>query len=222
MGEVLAIDIGGSKVKFRVPSDPERRAFPSGHTLTPKQMVDGVKAQLTGWKVDRITIGIPAPVRGHRPLHDPVNLGRGWVDFNYDHAFGCPVKMINDAAMQAVGSYNGGVMLFLGLGTGLGSALIAHHVIIPTELAHLPFKNGRTFEEYVGEAGLERTGKRKWRRHVEETCAILQRAFNPDYVVIGGGNVRLLKAPPQGCILGQNANAFAGGFRLWEPEWTHA
>jgi polyphosphate glucokinase len=185
-------------------------------------MVDGVRAQLKGWSVDRITIGIPAPVKGHRPVHDPVNLGKGWADFDYDDAFGLPVKMINDAAMQAVGSYTGGTMLFLGLGTGLGSAIIANNVVVPTELAHMPFKNGRTFEEYVGTAALEKSGKRKWRRHVQEACAILQHAFNPDATVIGGGNARLLKEAPAGCTLGDNSNAFLGGFRLWEPAWDRA
>jgi polyphosphate glucokinase len=222
MGEVLAIDIGGSKVKFRVPSDPDRRFFVSGRALTAQQMVDGVKAQLSGWKVDRITIGIPAPVKNHRPVHDPVNLGKGWTDFDYDDAFGMPVKMINDAAMQAVGGYVSGTMLFLGLGTGLGSALIANNVVIPTELAHLPYKNGRTFEQYLGTAALEKAGKRKWRRTVADVCEIFRHAFNPDSIVIGGGNARLLKELPEGCALGENSNAFVGGFRLWEPAWARA
>ena len=222
MGQVLAIDIGGSHVKVRVPNDPEKRAFDSGRSLTPQQMVDGVKAQLKGWTIDRITMGIPAPVRGHKPVHDPVNLGKGWVDFDYQEAFGCPVKMVNDAAMQAVGSYQGGTMLFLGFGTGLGSAIITNHVVLPAELAHLPYRKGKTFEDYLGERALERAGKKRWRKHVAATCELFDAIFNPDEIVLGGGNARLIKELPKRCRLGDNANAFLGGFRLWEPAWANA
>lgn len=220
--QVLAIDIGGTHVKIRVPSDPEKRAFESGPTLTPQGMVQGVLELSKGWSFDRISIGIPAPVIDNRPVHDPVNLGGGWVEFDYDRDFGRPVKLINDAAMQAVGSYDGGKMLFLGLGTGLGSCLIAGNVIIPTELAHLPYRKGQSFEDYVGLRGLDRLGKKSWRRHIDRVTAMLHAALMPDYVVLGGGNARLLKELPEGCRLGDNANAFLGGFRLWQPEWENA
>jgi len=220
--QVLAIDIGGTNVKVRVPSDPERRSFPSGPTLTPQAMVTGVLELTKDWTFDRVSIGIPAPVLDNRPLHDPMNLGEGWVEFDYDRDFARPVKLINDAAMQAVGSYDGGKMLFLGLGTGLGSCIIAGHVIIPTELAHLPYRKRGSFEHYVGLRGLERLGKRAWRRHVDRVTAMLHAALMPDYVVLGGGNARLMKELPEGCRLGENANAFLGGFRLWEPEWANA
>lgn len=220
--KVLAIDVGGTHVKMRVASDPEKREFESGPSLTPTAMVQGVLELTKDWSFDRVSIGIPAPVVGNRPAHDPVNLGPGWVDFDYDRDFKRPVKLLNDAAMQAVGSFEGGKMLFLGLGTGLGSCLIAGHVIIPTELAHLPYRKGRTFEDYVGLRGLKRLGKKAWRRHVERVCDMLRAALMPDYVVIGGGNARLLRTLPKACRLGDNANAFLGGFRLWEKEWANA
>lgn len=220
--QVLAIDIGGTNVKIRVPSAPERRTFPSGPHLTPQAMVQGVLEQAKEWSFDRVSIGIPAPVIANRPAHDPVNLGPGWTDFDFDKDLGRPVKLVNDAAMQAVGSYDGGKMLFLGLGTGLGSCLIAGHVIIPTELAHMPYRKGRTFEDYVGVRGQERLGKKAWRRHVAQVVGILRAALIPDYVVLGGGNVKELKVLPEGCRQGDNANAFIGGFRLWESEWANA
>lgn len=220
--QVLSIDIGGTGAKIRVPSDPERRVIPSGPAFTPQEMVKGVLELAKGWSFDRVSIGIPAPVIANRPAHEPANLGQGWVDFDYDRDFQRPVKLINDAAMQAVGSYDGGKMLFLGLGTGLGSCLIAGHVIIPTELAHLPYRKGRTFEDYLGLRGMERLGRKAWRRHVERVSGMLRAALLPDYVVFGGGNAKHLKDMPEGCRLGDNANAFLGGFRLWEPEWAKA
>ncbi|MCE9619568.1 MAG: ROK family protein [Planctomycetes bacterium] len=219
---ILSIDIGGTHVKIRVPTDPQKREFDSGPTLTPRMMVDGVKALAAGWHYDAVSIGIPAPIKANRPLHDPVNLGKGWTDFDYDNDFGLPVKILNDAAMQAVGSYNSGSMLFLGLGTGLGSCFIAGRQILPMELAHLPYKKGRSFEDYVGLRGLKRLGKKKWRTAVADVVHILSAALIPDEVVLGGGNSRNLKELPAGCRLGDNANAFEGGFRLWEKAWENS
>ncbi len=219
---VLAIDVGGTHVKIRVASDPEKREFPSGPSMTPQQMVQGVLKLAEGWSFDRVSIGIPAPVVKNRPIREPANLGTGWVDFDYDKDLARPVKLLNDAAMQAVGSYRTGRMLFLGLGTGLGSCFVAGRVILPMELAHLPYRKGRTFEDYVGRRGLERLGKKAWRRHVVCVVETLQAALLPDEVVIGGGNADRLKTPPAGCRLGDNANAFIGGFRLWDRDWEHA
>jgi polyphosphate glucokinase len=178
-------------------------------------MAAGVKQAVQGWKYDAVSIGYPGPVRDGRPASEPHNLAKGWVAFNYRAAFGLPVKIINDAAMQALGSYEGGRMLFLGLGTGLGSTLIADGVVMPMELGHLPYRKG-TFEDYVGIRGLERRGKKKWRGAVEDVVARLVAALEPDSVVLGGGNVKKLKALPPLCRAGVNANAFLGGFRLWE------
>lgn len=222
MKSTLAIDIGGTHVKIRIPSEPEKREFESGPTLTPKQMVDGVKKLSTGWKFDSITIGLPAPIRNNKPVKNPANLGPGWVDFNYDADFGVPVKIINDAAMQAVGSYKGGRMLFLGLGTGLGSCLIVDHSVVPLELAHMPYHKGKTFEDYVGLRGLKKLGKKRWRKQVSDVCDILYAALLPDEIVIGGGNVKNLKKLPDHCRAGDNANAFEGGFRLWQKDWASA
>jgi polyphosphate glucokinase len=213
-GKVLVVDVGGSHVKILATGQRESRKFVSGPDLTPRQMVAGVKQLARGWKYDVIAMGYPGPVRRGRPVADPHNLGRGWVRFDYRAAFGRPVRIINDAAMQAMGSYKGGRMLFLGLGTGLGSTLIADGVVMPLELGHLPYKKG-TFEDYVGQRGLDRRGKRKWRHHVADTVARLTAALEPDDVVLGGGNVRKLKDLPPGCRAGDNANAFVGGFRLW-------
>lgn len=220
MPRVLAIDIGGTHVKIRVKADPDKREFDSGRTLTPKDMVDGVKAAAKDWSFDCVSIGIPAPIVKGVPVKEPSNLGGGWTGFDYGSAFGVPTKIINDAAMQAVGSHVQGRMLFLGLGTGLGSCMIADRAILPLELAHMPYRKGRTFEDYVGLRGLKRMGKRRWRKHVDAVVGILRGALLPDDVVIGGGNVKQLKALPEGCRAGDNANAFIGGFRLWEPEWA--
>lgn len=222
MKSTLAIDIGGTHVKIRIPAEPEKREFDSGPTLTPKQMVDGVKKLSAGWKYDSITIGLPAPIRNNKPVKNPVNLGPGWFEFDYDADFGVPVKIINDAAMQAVGSYKGGRMLFLGLGTGLGSCLIVDHGVVPLELAHMPYRKGKTFEDFVGLRGLKKLGKKRWRKQVSDVCDILYAALLPDEIVIGGGNVKNLKELPTHCRAGDNANAFEGGFRLWQKDWASA
>jgi predicted NBD/HSP70 family sugar kinase len=184
--------------------------------MTPARMVRLVRAAVAGWDYAAVSIGYPGPVKNGKPVKEPVNLGRGWVRFDYAKAFGCPVKMINDAVMQALGSYKGGRMLFLGLGTGLGSTLIVDGVIAPMELAHLPYKRGRTYEEWVGKAGLDRVGKRRWRRHVEDVTSRLGAALEADDVVIGGGNAKLLRTLPPGVRCVDNGRAFVGGVRLWK------
>ena len=213
---ILIIDVGGTHVKVLATGQKKRVEIPSGPEMTPRQMVSAVRAATVGWEYDAISIGYPGPVIHNRPLCDPHNLGRGWVGFDFRKAFsGRPVKMINDAAMQALGSYRGKRMLFLGLGTGLGSALVVDGVLEPMELAHLPYKKNRSYEDYVGIAGLKRLGKRKWRRHVNDVVKLLRTALEADYVVLGGGNSkRLGKLPPE-TYLGDNANAFRGGVRLW-------
>jgi len=213
--KVLVIDIGGTHVKVLATGQDEPVKFVSGPKLTPAQMVAGVKKLGRGWKYQAISIGYPGLVLHGRVVAEPHNLGRGWVHFDYRAALGRPVKIINDAAMQALGSYKGGKMLFLGLGTGLGSALIVDGIVEPMELGHLPYRKG-TYEAYVGQRGLEQRGKKKWRRHVAEVVAGLIAALEPDDVVLGGGNVRKLKELPAGCRAGDNANAFVGGGRLWE------
>jgi polyphosphate glucokinase len=212
---VLVIDVGGTHVKALLSGQQEHRQFDSGSELIPARMVSGVKKITGDWRYETISIGYPGPVLNNRPIAEPWNLGRGWVGFNFQAAFGHPVKVINDAAMQALGSYQGGKMLFLGLGTGLGSTLIVDGIIEPMELGHLPYRK-HTYEDYVGQRGLERRGKRQWRRHVADVVAELTAALEPEDVVLGGGNVRLLDELPQGCRAGDNANAFTGGFRLWE------
>jgi polyphosphate glucokinase len=212
--KVLVIDVGGTHVKILATGQKLERRMESGPTLTARQMVSGVRAMAKGWKYDAVSIGFPGPVVRNRPVDEPYNLGKGWVDLDYDAALGCPVRIVNDAAMQALGSYDTGKMLFLGLGTGLGSTLIVDGVIVPMELAHLPYRKA-TFEDYVGKRGLDRYGKTKWRRHVEDVVARLVAAFEPDDVVLGGGNAANLAELPPRCRLGSNANAFTGGFRLW-------
>ncbi len=214
---VLAVDIGGSSVKILATGQKEPRKIPSGPKLTPKAMVAGIKKLATGWKYDAVSIGYPGMVIHGRPVAEPFNLGKGWVGFDYRAAFGKPVKLMNDAAMQALGSYKGGKMLFLGLGTGLGSTVIVDGVVEPMELAHLPYKKG-TYEDYVGRRGLEKRGKKKWRRDVEDIVARLTAALEPDDVVLGGGNAKKVKELPGKCRRGNNANAFLGGFRLWEDK----
>jgi polyphosphate glucokinase len=215
---VLAVDVGGSHVKALLEGETERRRFASGPDFTARQMVDGVLAAVEGWSFDRVSVGIPAPVRGNRPMAEPVNLGDGWVNFDYEAAFGVPTKVVNDAVMQAIGSYEGGRMLFLGLGTGLGSAVIAEGVVEPLELGHLPYRK-KTFEDYVSEPALRRDGKKKWRKTVFDVVARFAAALEPDYIVIGGGGAKELDELPPNCRRGDNRNAFAGGFRLWQPEW---
>lgn len=213
--KVLVVDVGGTHVKVLATGEEAHRKFDSGPDLTPDEMVSGVKKIADGWEYEAVSMGYPGPVmRGH-PVSDPVNLGKGWVDFDYEKAFGCPVRIMNDAAMQALGSYDGGKMLFLGLGTGLGTTLIIEGIVAPMELAHLPYKK-KTFEDYVGERALERRGKKKWRRDVEEVVSDLVDALLPEDVVLGGGNVKHLKELPEGCRRGDNHNAFIGGFRMWD------
>jgi polyphosphate glucokinase len=212
---VLVVDIGGTHVKLLATGQTEPRYFESGPLMTPEEMTDRVKQMAADWQYDVVSIGYPGVVLRGRPIAEPHNLGRGWVRFDYEAAFGRPVKIINDAAMQALGSYRGGKMLFLGLGTGLGSALIVDGLIEPLELGHLPYKRG-TYESYVGQLGLEKRGKAKWRRHVADVVGRLTAALQPDEVVLGGGNVRKLKELAPGWRVGDNANAFLGGFRLWE------
>ncbi len=213
---MLVIDVGGTHIK--VASDRRHAAvkIPSGPQMTARRMVAQVRQAIGNWTYDVVSIGYPGVVLHGRPVSEPRNLGSGWVSFNYERAFGCPVRIINDAAMQAWGSYRGGRMLFLGLGTGLGAALIVDGRLEAMELAHLPYRKGRTYEEYVGNAGLERLGKKKWRRHVVAVITMLRAAFNVDDVVIGGGNVELLHQLPRGVRRGRNANAFVGGVRLWQ------
>jgi len=220
--KVLAVDIGGTNLKVLASGETQKRAMASGATLTPRRMVAGVKRLARGWAWDVVSLGYPGPVLHNAPMCEPHNLAAGWVGFDYAAAFGKPVRVLNDAAMQALGSYEGGRMLFLGLGTGLGTALIVDGLVEPLELAHLPYKKGRTYEEFVGKRGLERLGKAKWRREVADVVERLRLAMQADYVVIGGGNAKKLKALPAGARLGDNANAFLGGFRMWEKPMTAA
>jgi polyphosphate glucokinase len=213
---VLVIDIGGTSVKVLATGRRQPRRFESGPTMTAEEMVDGVKPLVADWKYEVVSIGYPGVVLGGQPLHEPRNLGGGWVGYDFRKAFGRPVKIVNDAAMQALGSYEGGRMLFLGLGTGLGSAMIVDGIIEPMELAHLPYKKGRTYEDYVGQRGLKRLGKKRWARHVADVVEQFKTALGADYVILGGGNARKLGDLPPGARLGANAKAFVGGFRLWK------
>ena len=213
--KVLVVDVGGTHVKILATGQRNRRQFASGPTLTAEQMVSRVKALAGRWKYDLVSLGYPGPVLHGRPVAEPHNLGRGWVGFDYRAAFGRPIKIINDAAMQALGGYKGGKMLFLGLGTGLGTTLIVEGIVEPMELGHLPYRKG-TYEDYVGSRGLERHGKKKWRKYVADVVARLIAALEPEDVVLGGGNVHNLKELPPGCRIGDEANAFVGGFRLWQ------
>jgi polyphosphate glucokinase len=213
--KILVIDIGGSKVKALLQGQKTPQSFESGPTMTPAEMVKKVREITKDWKYDAISIGYPGPIKKHRCAMEPHNLAPGWVGFDFAGAFGRPVKMMNDAAMQALGSYRGGKMLFLGLGTGLGSAMVIDGIVAPMELSHLPYKRGE-FEDYVGIRALKRLGKKKWRKLVNDVIARLVAALLPDEVVIGGGNVHKLKTLPPGCRRGNNANAFRGGLRLWE------
>jgi polyphosphate glucokinase len=218
---ILVIDIGGTHVKILATGHQTRVKLPSGPNLTPARMVAAVKSATAGWKYDVVSIGYPGVVVQGRPITEPHHLSSGWVGFDFKKALRRPVKIVNDAAMQALGSYEGGRMLFLGLGTGLGSALIVDDRLEPMELAHLPYK-GRTYEDYVGLAALEREGKKNWRREVREVVAQLKCAVQADYVVVGGGNAKLLKKLPLGARLGNNANAFEGGYRLWSKAYGGA
>ncbi len=213
--KVLVVDVGGTHVKIVATGQQNHREFASGPTLTAKQMVSRAKALAEDWKYDVVSMGYPGPVLHGRPVAEPHNLGRGWVGFDYRAAFGCPIKIINDAAMQALGAYKGGKMLFLGLGTGLGSTLIVDGIVEPMELGHLPYRKA-TYEDYVGSRGLERYGKKKWRKYVADVVTRLIAALLPEDVVLGGGNVHNLKELPTGCRKGDEANAFVGGFCLWQ------
>jgi polyphosphate glucokinase len=212
---VLVVDVGGTHVKVHATGQKAPREFASGPTLTAEQMVDGVKTVAAEWAYDAVSIGYPGPVLHGRPIAEPRHLGPGWVGFDYRAAFACPVKVVNDAAMQALGSYCGGKLLFLGLGTGLGSTMIVDGVVEPMELGHLPYRDG-TFEQYVGLHGLQAHGLAQWRHDVEDVVARLIAALEPEDVVLGGGNVHQLETLPPGCRAGDNANAFVGGERLWK------
>ena len=215
--QILVIDVGGTHVKILSTNQKTAREFASGSTMTAKEMVAGVLKLAQGWRYDGVSIGYPGVVLHGRPVAEPYELGDGWVGFDFTGAFGCPVKLINDAAMQAMGSYEGGKMLFLGLGTGLGSTMIADGFVEPMELGHLAYKKS-TYEDYLGKRGVKRLGKKQWRKSVEKIVSRLMKALEPDYVVIGGGNSKKLKELPPNCRLGENANAFKGGFRMWGDE----
>src|SRR5216684_4497984 len=216
--KVLAIDVGGTHVKVLATGRRKPLEIPSGPKMTAKQMVRDVREGTTGWRYSVVSIGYPGPVLHGKPVSEPSNLGGGWVGFDFQKAFGCPVRVINDAAMQALGSYRGGRMLFLGLGTGLGSALIIDGVLEPMELAHLPYKHGKTFEDYVGAAALKRRGKKKWTKDLFDVIAQLKNALQVDYIVLGGGNSRKITTLPPNSYLGDNEKAREGGLRLWSME----
>lgn len=219
--KILVVDVGGTHVKARLSGEREERRIVSGPAMTAARMVRDVKRLVKDWKYDVISIGYPGIVIHGRPVHEPHNLGPGWVKFNFAKAFGRPVKIVNDAAMQALGSYKGGCMLFLGFGAGLGSAMIVGGILEPMELAHLPYKK-KTYEDYVGDGALKRLGKKKWRREVADVVTRLKDALEADYVVLGGGNSKNLKTLPAGTELGDNRNAFIGGTRLWKEETKRA
>jgi polyphosphate glucokinase len=217
VSSVLVVDVGGSHVKVLASDEQESRRVDSGPDFTAAQMVEAAKELAADWTWDCVSVGVPSPVHGGRIAAEPVNLGAGWVGFDYAGAFGKATKVVNDAAMQALGSYEGGRMLFLGLGTGLGSALVANGFVQPMELGHLPYKKA-TFEDYVGTAGLEKRGKKRWRADVAHVVSKLSTALEADYVMLGGGNAKKLDVLPSNARLGANENAFAGGFRLWDPK----
>jgi polyphosphate glucokinase len=212
---VLAVDVGGRHVKALVQGEGERRKFKSGPDLTPERMVEGTLELVDGWEFDHVSLGVPGPVADGQVVREPVNLGTGWKGFDFEAAFGRPTKVVNDAVMQAIGSYHGGRMLYLGLGTGLGSTLIVDDVVVPMELGHLPFRRA-TFEEYVGRAGRARVGPKRWREAVFQTLEHLTEALLPDYVMLGGGLADELDGLPENVVVGGNELAFVGGFRLWE------
>jgi polyphosphate glucokinase len=216
MKEVLIIDVGGTNVKVSSNSQLVPLKIPSGPSMTARTMVEQVKIATKGWKYDCVSIGYPGPVSHDRPLAEPHNLAAGWIDFPYEKSFGKPLRFINDAAMQALGGYRGGKMLFLGVGTGLGSAMITEGIVVPLELAHLPYKKGKTYEEFVGKEGLDELGKKRWRKAVIDIITRLKAALVCDYVLLGGGNAKMMKYLPPHVILGDNGNAVTGGIRLWQ------
>ncbi len=217
---ILVVDIGGTHVKVLATGQPMKREFASGSHMTAHEVVSEVKRITMDWQYDVVAIGYPGVVMKDRPAAEPNNLGGGWVGYDFAGVFGRPIRMVNDAAMQALGSYCGGRMLFLGLGTGLGSALIVDSMLVPLELGQLPYKKRHTYEDVVGLRGLERSGKKKWRRSVREVIALFRLAFEVDDIVVGGGNTNLLKAFPSGVRRGDNDSAFLGGYRLWEAGLT--
>lgn len=214
---ILVIDIGGTNLKVAGTGRAEVVKIPSGHEMTAARMVRDVKKAAKGWGFQAVSIGYPGLVVNGRPVHEPHNLGPGWVNFDFRKAFGCPVKVINDAAMQALGSYEGGCMLFLGLGTGLGSALVANGSLEPMELAHLAYRKGKTYEDYAGLRGLEAMGRKKWQKHVTRIVNHFREVLGADFVVLGGGNSKKLKSLPPKTKLGDNSNAIKGGLRMWQP-----
>src|ERR1700723_3545987 len=213
--KVLVIDVGGTNIKLLATGQKDSRKIASGPSMTASKMVREVKNSAKDWIFNCVSLGYPGPVIHGHPLREPHNLGGGWMKFNFREAFGCPVRIVNDAAMQALGSYKGGRMLFLGLGTGLGSAMIVDGVLEPMELAHLGYKKGKTYEDYLGLRGLERLGKKHWRKEVCKVTALLKASLGADYVVLGGGNVKKLKECPVGAVIGSNDNAFIGGLLIW-------
>jgi hypothetical protein len=215
--KILVIDIGGNNVKLMI-SRAQKRKFKSGRKMTPREMISGVKQQLNGWKFDAISIGFPSPIRNGRVAGEPKNLGKGWVGFDFQKALGKPVRVINDAAMQALGSYRGQRMLFLGLGTGLGSALIWQNNVLPLELGDLPYRDHRIIEDFLGKVGMGKLGEKQWRREVTRAVTQLKKSLIADYVVLGGGNVKKLDQLPAGVERGYNRNAFLGGIRLWQTD----
>lgn len=219
--KILVIDIGGTNVKVKANNAEERRKIPSGDFMTPELLVEKVKENTQDWDYDYISIGFPSVVKNGQIVQEPVNIGKGWVGFDFEAAFGKPVRILNDAAMQALGSYQGGTLLFMGFGTGMGTAVIVDGKVLPTELAHLPYKKG-SYEEYVGVRGLEKIGLKKWQKHVLNIVDLFSKAIRPDDIVLGGGNSKYLTEIPEGCRLGNNKLAFEGGLRMWEmPEFTH-
>jgi polyphosphate glucokinase len=224
--KVLVIDVGGSHVKLLISRTGKRKKFDSGKGLTPRKMVAETKKEIGDWKFDVIAIGFPAPIYKGRIAQDPKHLGKGWVGFNFSRAFGKPVRVMNDAAMQALGSYRGGRMLFLGLGTGLGSALLWDRTVLSLELGDLPYLDDLSVEDWVGDAGLKKFGQKRWQTEVKRVVSELKKSFIADYVVLGGGNAKLVENWPAGTELGHNRNAFTGGVRLWQnaaggkPIWT--
>jgi polyphosphate glucokinase len=215
---ILSVDVGGSHVKVMTDKSRVKREFESGPDLSAKDMVKRVVELTKDWSYDVVSVGYPGPVVRDRPTKEPYNLGPGWKGFDFARAFGCPTKAVNDALMQALGSYENGKMLFLGLGTGLGSAMIVDGALVPMELGHLPYRKGKCFEDFVGEAGLKRHGKKKWARYVDDVVGRLVAALEPEYVILGGGNADKLRALPVKSRLGSNGNAFLGGFRLWRAK----
>jgi predicted NBD/HSP70 family sugar kinase len=216
--KVLVIDVGGTNIKVYLTGEKEARKVPSGPRLTARRMVAGVKAVTKDWKYDAVSIGYPGVVRRGRITAEPINIGKGWVGFSFRKAFRRPVKVVNDAVMQAIGSYRDGTMLFLGLGTGLGTAMIVNGHIVPMELGHFPYRK-HTIEDYLGTRGVNVLGKNRWRKAVVEVVGEFVAAFLVDDVVLGGGNVKKLSRLPKGCRAGANTNAFRGGLRLWEDDW---